>query len=70
MQANLLAGLMVEGPIKTDIAQRAGLNPNQLIGVSSAVTVPSATGSASGPTSRLGSVGAKRLRPDDADPDR
>jgi hypothetical protein len=44
-QANLLADLMVEGSIKTDIAQRAGVNPNQLIGVSAAVTVPSASGS-------------------------
>ncbi len=47
VQANLLAGLMVEGPIKTDIAQRAGLKPNQLIGSSAAVTVPSASGSGS-----------------------
>ena len=50
-QANLLADLMVEGTIKADIAQRAGLNPSQLVGVSAAVTVPSASGSASGPTS-------------------
>ncbi len=42
-QANLLADLMVEGSIKADIAQRAGLKPNQLVGVSSAVTVPSAS---------------------------
>jgi hypothetical protein len=47
VQANLLAGLMVEGPIKADIAQRAGLKPSQLTGVSSAVTVPSASGSGS-----------------------
>jgi hypothetical protein len=50
-QANLLADLMVEGTIKADIAQRAGLQPSQLVGVSAAVTVPSASGSASGPTS-------------------
>ena len=41
---------MVEGTIKTDIAQRAGLKPNQLTGISAAVTVPSASGSASGPS--------------------
>ena len=52
-QANLLADLMVEGRIKADIAQRAGLNPNRLIGSSDAVTVPSApgSGSSSGPAS-------------------
>lgn len=48
-QANLLADLMVVGTIKADIAQRAGLKPNQLVGISAAVTVPS--GSASGPSS-------------------
>lgn len=46
-QANLLADLMVEGSIKADIAQRAGLKPNRLVGVSSAVTVPSASTSGS-----------------------
>jgi hypothetical protein len=46
-QANILADLMVEGPIKADIAQRAGLKPSQLVGVSAAVTVPSAAGSGS-----------------------
>lgn len=50
-QASLLAGLMVQGPIKTDIAQRAGLNPNRLIGSSAAVTVPADSGSAVGPSS-------------------
>ncbi len=50
-QANLLADLMVEGPIKADIAHRAGLTPNQLTGVSAAVTVPVGSGSASGPSS-------------------
>jgi hypothetical protein len=54
VQANLLAGLMVEGPIKTDIAQRAGLKPNHLIGSSAAVSVPSASGS--GSTSAASSV--------------
>jgi hypothetical protein len=48
-QANLLADLMVEGTVKADIAQRAGLKPSQLTGVSAAVTVPSA--SVSGPSS-------------------
>jgi len=42
-QANLLADLMVEGTIKADIAKRAGVNPNKLTGVSTAVTVPSAS---------------------------
>ena len=50
-QANLLADLMVVGTIKADIAQRAGLTPNRLIGISAAVTVPSASGSALGPSS-------------------
>jgi hypothetical protein len=54
VQANLLAGLMVEGQIKTDIAQRAGLRPDQLIGSSAAVSVPSASGS--GSTSAASSV--------------
>jgi hypothetical protein len=48
-QANLLADLMVEGTVKADVAQRAGLKPSQLIGVSAAVTVPSA--STTGPSS-------------------
>ncbi|MFZ0041404.1 MAG: hypothetical protein WAK93_08860 [Solirubrobacteraceae bacterium] len=46
-QANLLADLMVEGPIKADTAQRAGLKPSQLTGISAAVTAPSASASAS-----------------------
>ena len=54
VQANLLAGVMVEGPIKADIAQRAGLKPNQLVGSSAAVSVPSASGS--GSTSAASSV--------------
>ena len=46
-QANLLADLMVEGTIKAEIAQSAGLKPNQLIGVSAAVSVPSSSGPSS-----------------------
>jgi hypothetical protein len=50
-QANLLADLMVEGSVKADIAHRAGLEPNQLTGISAAVTVPSASGSGPSPAS-------------------
>jgi hypothetical protein len=38
VRANLLASLMVDGAIKTNIAQAAGLNPNNLFGVSKSVT--------------------------------
>lgn len=38
MRANLLASLMVDGVVKTAIAQNAGLNPNELIGTSTSVT--------------------------------
>ncbi len=44
LQANLLASLMVDGTIRTDIAQRAGVPASKLVGVTSAVTEPSATG--------------------------
>lgn len=56
VQANLLAGLMVEGPIKADIARRAGLKPSKLVGASAAVTVPSASSSGSGSSSTASSV--------------
>jgi hypothetical protein len=45
-QADLLASLMVDGAIKTAIAQRASLQPNQIVGVTDAVTSPSASGPA------------------------
>jgi hypothetical protein len=38
VRANLLASLMVDGVIRTTIAQRAGLHPNQLAGVTDAAT--------------------------------
>jgi hypothetical protein len=41
VRANLLASLMVDGVVKTAIAHRAGLQPNQLIGVTDAATEPS-----------------------------
>ena len=42
-RANLLASLMVEGPIKAAIAERAGLEPNQVYGVSKSTSSPTAT---------------------------
>lgn len=45
-QAALVASLMVDGTIKSAIAQQAGLRPNQIVGVTSAVTQPSASGPA------------------------
>jgi hypothetical protein len=38
VRANLLASLMVDGVIRSTIAKSAGLQPNQLIGVTDAVT--------------------------------
>jgi hypothetical protein len=47
VRANLLANLMVDGEVKTIIAQRAGLSPNQLSGVGDSVSgPPSATAKA------------------------
>src|SRR3954464_987519 len=40
VRANLLASLMVDGVVKSAIAQRAGLAPNQLVGVTDAATEP------------------------------
>src|SRR3954470_17024379 len=40
VRANLLANLMVDGEVKTVIARRAGLRPNQLSGVGDSVTGP------------------------------
>ena len=42
VRANLLANLMVEGEIKTEIAERAGLRPSQLEGVSKTAALPTA----------------------------
>ena len=42
-RADLLATLMVNGGIKTTIAQLAGVQPNQIVGVTTAATDPSAT---------------------------
>ncbi|MGA9858954.1 MAG: hypothetical protein WBQ18_13910 [Solirubrobacteraceae bacterium] len=43
-QTLLLASLMVDGTIKSAIAEKAGLNASQLVGVNAAVTEPSAAG--------------------------
>jgi hypothetical protein len=40
VRANLLASLMVDGVVKSAIAARAGLQPNQLVGVDSATADP------------------------------
>jgi hypothetical protein len=45
VRANLLANLMVEGEIKTAIAERAGLRPDRLQGVSATTLDPSAAAS-------------------------
>jgi hypothetical protein len=39
-RANLLASLMVEGPIKAAIAERAGLEPDQVYGISKSTSSP------------------------------
>ncbi len=44
MNTELLASLMIDGLIKSDIAHRAGLQPDQIVGVTDAATVPSAAG--------------------------
>ena len=46
LQANLLATVMVDGTIKSAIAHRVGVQPNQLAGVTAAATEPSASGPA------------------------
>jgi capsular polysaccharide biosynthesis protein len=45
-QTLLLASLMVDGAIKSEIAQNAGLRPSQITGVNNAVTEPTASGPA------------------------
>lgn len=45
-QTLLLASLMVDGTIKSAIAQKAGLPPSRLVGVNAAVTEPGASGPA------------------------
>lgn len=45
-RADLLASVMIDGTVKSDIANRAGLQPGQLVGVTDAATQPSATGPA------------------------
>lgn len=44
VRATLLASLMVDGVVKTAIAQNAGLNPTDLTGISTVATDQSATG--------------------------
>lgn len=41
VRANLLASLMVDGVVKSAIASRAGLQPDQIVGVDSAANNPS-----------------------------
>lgn len=43
LQANLLATIMVDGTIKSAIAQRVGVQPNQLVGLTTAATESSAS---------------------------
>jgi hypothetical protein len=50
VRANLLANLMVDGEVKTAIARRAGLRPEQLSGVGDVVTGPSAAAAGATPT--------------------
>ena len=45
-RADLLASVMIDGTVKSDIANRAGLEPGQLVGVTDAATQPSAAGPA------------------------
>jgi hypothetical protein len=49
VRANLLASLMVDGVVKSAIASRAGLQPNQLLGVTDAATEPGPVSKAPGP---------------------
>jgi hypothetical protein len=49
VRANLLASLMVDGVVKSAIAQRAGLRPNQLVGVTDAATEPGPVPAPPGP---------------------
>lgn len=44
VQANLLSSLMVDGVIKATIANQAGIQPNQLVGVTNGATQPSSAG--------------------------
>ena len=45
-RADLLASVMIDGTVKSDIANRAGLAPGQLVGLTDAATQPSAAGPA------------------------
>lgn len=45
-RADLLASVMIDGAVKSDIATRSGLKATQLIGVTDAATQPSAAGPA------------------------
>jgi hypothetical protein len=42
VRANLLASLMVDGVVKAAIAERAGLRPDELVGISTSVSEPQA----------------------------
>lgn len=54
-RADLLATLMINGGIKTTIAQLAGVQPNQIVGITGAATDPS-TAAVSAPSGRDGYV--------------
>lgn len=43
VRANLLASLMVDGVVKAAIAERAGLRPDELVGISNSVSEPQAS---------------------------
>ena len=51
VRANLLASLMVDGAVKSAIAARAGLQPNQIVGVDNAANYASATSAPPPPVS-------------------
>ena len=67
-RADLLASVMIDGTVKSDIANRAGLQPGQLVGVTDAATQPSATGPApvSTPTGPQGYVLSTQVLTDSA----
>src|SRR4051812_6615791 len=50
-RANLLASLTVDGVVRSTIAEKAGLKPNQLVGVTDAATDQSPAPTPTGPKS-------------------
>jgi hypothetical protein len=49
VRANLLASLMVDGVVKSAIAERAGLAPEKLVGITEAATEPGPVAKPAGP---------------------